>query len=494
MYKYIIALALLLASGCQHHQEPVERLDTHVHGDELTQHTLFSHNTEFFIEHGALHSGEESEFLVHATRLDSYKPYTSGMVTLSINGISQSADCPGQPGIFHITMTPGTVGAFDLHISLHTQDRIESCTVQVNVEGHEEDQPEDHDAEHDTEGEITFLKEQAWNSRFMVSQVTRNNIFKVILTSGEVISAPGKINRVGANIGGIVSFSNKNLVPGMQVEKGTHLFTISGKSLPENNFELQYQQASNSLEKSRSEFLRHQKLYARGAISERQLLNSRATYLADSLSYFSLAESTSENGLKVFAPSSGTIHELNVSEGTYIETGQNMLTLSSDRVLLLRADLPQQFHERARDITDANFRLAYAPETFSIADFNGRHLATGQSVAENGHYLPIYFELQNDGRLLEGAFAEIYLKTTTLLERTTIPLTAISEEQGATYVYVQVAGESYSKRAVETGQSDGLKLEILDGLNPGERIVTEGAMLIKAASMVVGPVGDGHSH
>ncbi len=76
--------------------------------------------------------------------------------------------------------------------------------------------------------------------------------------------------------------------------------------------------------------------------------------------YYSLAESTSENGLQVLAPASGTIHELNVSEGEYIETGEVLLTLSSDKVLLLRADLPQQFHLIAGEIKDANFRLAYS--------------------------------------------------------------------------------------------------------------------------------------
>ncbi len=328
----------------------------------------------------------------------------------------------------------------------------------------------------------------------MVSEVKTGAISTVILTSGELTPAPGKINRVAANIGGIVIFANKNLVQGQHVEKGSLLFTISSKSLPQNNFELQFQQASNNLEKSRSEYIRHEKLYTQGAISERQFLNSRASYHSDSLNFYNLAGNNSENGLLVFAPSSGTIHELKVSEGEYIETGDIMVTLSSDQVLLLRADLPQQYHYIARQICDANFRLAYSQETFSISDFSGRHLATGYSAAENDHYLPVYFELQNDGRLLEGAFAEIYLKTLPDMERIIIPRSAISEEQGANYVYVQVSGESYTKRAVRIGQSDGKMLEITEGLVPGEHIVTRGPMLVKAASVVIGAMGDGHSH
>ena len=106
----------------------------------------------------------------------------------------------------------------------------------------------------------------------------------------------------------------------------------------------------------------------------------------------------------------------------------------------------------------------------------------------------MYFELQNDGRLLEGAFAEIYLLTQPEMEGVIIPWSAISEEQGTNYVYVQLTGESYIKQAVVTGKNNGLMVEITDGLAGGERIVSQGPMIIKAASMVTGAVGDGHSH
>ncbi len=499
MYRYTIALTLLMAWGCQQNPKPSKPSEVHdqEYSGEGSQYTLFSGNTEFFIEHGFPEAGEEFDFLVHVTRLDTYKPYTSGSLTIEIDGVSVTSGSPERPGIFHVPFTPRKAGRFDLKVSLYSVESAGSVSGQIQVADHKMDHAdsgEGHLHEALPAGEITFLKEQAWNSHFMVSEVKTGTLSTVILTSGEVVAAPGKINKVEANIGGIVSFANKNLVEGQYVEKGSLLFTISGRSLPQNNFELQYQQASNRLEKSRSEYTRHQKLHARGVISERQFLDSRATYLSDSLGFYALAESTSENGLQVFSPSRGTIHELNVSEGEYIETGHHMATLSSDRVLLLRADLPQQFQQVARQIYDANFRLAYSQETFTIADFGGRHLATGKSAAENDHYLPVYFELQNDGRLLEGAFAEIYLKTLPENEKTVIPPGAVSEEQGSVYVYVQVTGESYSKRAVETGKSDGKMIEITSGLVPGERIVTQGPMLIKSASMVTGVGGDGHLH
>ncbi len=68
------------------------------------------------------------------------------------------------------------------------------------------------------------------------------------------------------------------------------------------------------------------------------------------------------------------------------------------------------------------------------------------------------------------------------------------EDQGTHYVYVQVTGESYTKRAVSTGANDGRLIEIQKGLKPGERVVSRGVILVKAASVVTGVVGHGHNH
>ncbi len=493
-------MLVLVACGCRNETSaPGQPENTdHQNDTQGSYYTLFSPSKEFFIKHETLEAGHESEFLVHVTNLDTYSPCTTGTVTILIDGVSVTSNQPRKPGIFVLPFQPAREGAFEMQVTLQTGEEQESLTDHVRVFADHPDlhsaTADSHDHEEAETGDITFLKEQAWKSEFMVSRVEKSSFSAVILTSGELIAPPGKIKRVSAGMGGIISFAHKNLVQGSSVQKGQHLFTISGKSLPGNSMELQLQQAFNSLEKSRSEYTRHRKLHTQGAISDRQLTGSRSIYTADSLRYYNLASSTTEEGLKVFAPVSGSIHILDVSEGEYVETGHSLVTISSDQILLLRADLPQQYHDIARDIVTANFRTAYWEEAFPISDFSGQHLATGHSVAENDHYLPVYFELQNDGRLLEGAFAEIYLKTTPVPDRITIPLGAISEEQGNHYVYLQVTGESYTKQAVTTGAHDGRQVEVIKGLEPGDRIVTKGVVLVKAATEVAGITGHGHSH
>jgi multidrug efflux pump subunit AcrA (membrane-fusion protein) len=63
----------------------------------------------------------------------------------------------------------------------------------------------------------------------------------------------------------------------------------------------------------------------------------------------------------------------------------------------------------------------------------------------------------------------------------TIPNSAILEEQGNFSVFVQITPELFEKREVTPGTTDGLRTEILKGVNPGERVISVGAILVKLA-------------
>ena len=67
------------------------------------------------------------------------------------------------------------------------------------------------------------------------------------------------------------------------------------------------------------------------------------------------------------------------------------------------------------------------------------------------------------------------------------------EEQGVYSVFVKVCESESRKREVRTGRTDGLRREILSGLNEGDEVVTAGTGQVRLASMS-GVVPEGHSH
>ncbi len=114
-------------------------------------------------------------------------------------------------------------------------------------------------------------------------------------------------------------------------------------------------------------------------------------------------------------------------------------------------------------------------------------------VADRAGYLPVYFSFDNNGKAVPGAFAEVYLVGTPRHNVISVPAEAISEQQGTLFVYVRLDEECYEKRPVITGQSDGVNVEIVSGLNPGEDVVTAGMTFVKLAE-TTGVVPEGHHH
>ena len=75
-----------------------------------------------------------------------------------------------------------------------------------------------------------------------------------------------------------------------------------------------------------------------------------------------------------------------------------------------------------------------------------------------------------------------------------VPETALTEEEGTKYVYVRLDDNCYAKREVRTGAGNGERIEITDGLKPGETVVTKGAIHVKLASASNAIPAHTHSH
>ena len=79
-------------------------------------------------------------------------------------------------------------------------------------------------------------------------------------------------------------------------------------------------------------------------------------------------------------------------------------------------------------------------------------------------------------------FARLNVKLTDDLPYPLIPREAVMEIDGKMYVYVMQQDRPL-KREVKIGHPSGEKVAVLEGLTPGERIVTKGAVLLKGEEM-----------
>ena len=207
-----------------------------------------------------------------------------------------------------------------------------------------------------------------------------------------------------------------------------------------------------------------------------------------------LTKNYTASGQRNTSPITGFIKSINVAEGQFVTAGTPLAIISKNRSVLLQANIAQKDFGMIPQIISANFKTAGSDTIYSTQDFGGRIISYGRTTQTNSFFVPLYFEIANDGIFIPGTAAEIYLVTSSASNALTLPLTAVIEEQGKKYVYLQTGGESFEKREVQTGKSDGTQTEITSGLKGGERVVTKGAYQIKLSTATGELPAHGHEH
>ena len=158
------------------------------------------------------------------------------------------------------------------------------------------------------------------------------------------------------------------------------------------------------------------------------------------------------------------------------------MTLTQNRRLFLRAEVSERYYKYLSGVVSANFKTPYDDRVYALDELHGRVLSYGKSTDDSLFYLPITFEFDNRVDVVPGSYVEIYLLSGEMKDVMVLPKTAITEEQGVNFVYLQVDAEGYKKQEVKLGADNGREVQVLSGVHAGDKVVVEGAYHVKLAS------------
>lgn len=355
----------------------------------------------------------------------------------------------------------------------------------------ESDKEEDH-----PDGIILFTEEQSKHILdFKVEKIKKCQFYEILKTSGQILAAPGDERQVSATMSGIVSLSNPDLVEGYTISAGQQLFSISAKNLSENNTSARLNEAKAILNNSKAEYDRANALIADKIISQKDFDQIKLAHDQALVNYQTLSAGMSSGGKSITSPMTGYIKNLSVQSGEYVEMGQTMATITQNRRLFLRADVSQKYTSLVKNVKTATFTTPYDNQTYDLNDMNGRLVSIGKSSVGNSFYTPINFEFDNVGNVIEGSFVEVYLKSQIINNTLILPVSALIEEQGHFFVFVQQEhDDEYIKKEVKIGGTDGINREIISGINEGDKVVTKGAYALKLASISGAMPEHSHEH
>lgn len=468
--------------------------DGHEHEAVTISHTFFSDDFELFVEFPALIAGQTSAFAAHFTRLNNYKPVKQGKLTVSIvkdgKGLRHQVEAPASPGIFRPSLQPKEPGTYKMFFELESDSNKVSFEI-PNVKVYANPDEAAHANSQEENGEaITFLKEQAWKTKFATQTVSREAFYSVIRTSAKVKNQPRAETTVNAQAEGTI---NLMAVLGEPVSKGDILAVVSGSGI-KNNLSRKLKESKIAFEKSKSDFNRTKPLAKEQIISQKDFLEVKSRYRQDSLRYHQLESRISQNGMKIIAPTDGFVKEIKATNGSFVKNGSPVVSLANQSQILIEAYVNQSDYKKVPEIFDAHFSSSEMENPVTLNDIQGKVVSKTPFVQGDKTRIPVLFSGKNNGQFMPGMFLEAYLKTGSKEDALVVPLSAIIEEQGQHFVFVQTGGESFEKRQVKPANNDGMRTEIKAGLKPDERIVTQGAYQIKLASMAGELPLHGHTH
>lgn len=348
---------------------------------------------------------------------------------------------------------------------------------------HDGDDDDDEEDEHGGD-EIVLHPEDAERFGVITDTISPSDFHEVIEVAGRIINTTGEQAMIVSPTGGTIRFA-AGVSQGLKVSAGQAIATISSQNISGGN---QDAAAKARLDAAKRELDRMTPLLKDGIVTNKDYNAARQAYEEARALY-----SQSASSGRVTAPISGVITSLSVSSGEYVEPGTLIATVAKNATVTLQALLPEQDVNLLPRISDATFRLSGSDRWLSVSALGGRLTGSAPGAENLPGYIGVYFTLPNTGDILPGMYAEVRLTGALRPNVLSVPAEAVSEQQGEYFVYRRIDSHGYEKMPVTLGKSDGMKIEILSGIEPGQEIVVSGTSFVKLAESS-GNVPEGHSH
>ena len=365
----------------------------------------------------------------------------------------------------------------------------------------------------ETTGTVSFLMEQQWLIQLKLAQVEEATLAPQIRSTGRVVPAPPNHAVVAPPVDGILTGGQLPRI-GQDVRSGQVLALVTETLTAAESAQIRVEQARVEAERrrlaqarieaearlnfARSESERAGRLYEKKAYALRQVESAETDYMAAEAYLTGIEEQLNALSTQVEAatyqvraPISGTVINVDKRAGERVGAGEAILEIVNMTTVWVEAPI----FERDLGLLQPNPQATFSTPTFGDQEFRSTTVIdAGDVIDEDSRAAMFVFEVSNDTRLLQiGMQADLRLDTKESVMTMVIPKEAVLDNEGKKIVYVLLSGETFQRREVTLGDEYGEQVAILSGLEPGERVVTQGAYQLKLQELQPADAGE-HSH
>lgn len=311
----------------------------------------------------------------------------------------------------------------------------------------------------------------------VVEKVKRGPIAAYVSATGTLRAQ--REERVIAEVDGILRLAKHNgvsLAAGMRVQAGQLLAEIENQ---EYLLTVRVESQKLAMANAERELQKQEALFREGGVTEKELELARRNALDARLNFE--AAQLKAGKLRLTAPLTGYLANLQSNAvGTRVPAGFRLCTIMDYATALVPVNLPNTDLDRVQigqEVVVSNYAL-------TDQTFTGRVTAIDPTIDPQTRTFTATITVENGQLLLRpGMFVKAEIVIQNQPEAIVIPKTALQTRDNRPVAFV-VEGASAELREVSTGIETREEIEILEGLNEGERLVVRGQETLRDKSKV----------
>jgi cobalt-zinc-cadmium efflux system membrane fusion protein len=245
------------------------------------------------------------------------------------------------------------------------------------------------------------------------------------------------------------------------------------------------------------------RLIVLGSVAETEVTRARQRVEAARAFGAELAGPSAAGGSSRFvvvSPIAGVVNDRTVTVGESVEPTSKICSIADLSEVWVTAALYDHDVAAIRTGMPAVVRV----QALGEATFHGQVTQIGPQVDEKTRTLPVRVVVRNQPApgsrdawaLRPGMFATVELEVSRRAAAVLVPAAAVQTLAGQEVVFVETAlteGASFQRRPVKLGTRVAARVEVVEGVRPGERVVVANAYLLKS-EFERSKISHGHAH